>query len=133
VDKINKSKEEWQKELTPEQYEVMFEHETERPFVGKYYLENSTGIYHCGACGNPLFKSDAKFDSGCGWPSFFEPISKDSIEYREDDSFDMMRTEVVCARCGAHLGHVFEDAPEVPTGQRYCINSISLNLEKGEK
>lgn len=133
MEKINKSKEEWEKELTPEQFNVMFEHGAERPFMGKYYLEKSTGLYHCGACGNPLFKSDAKFDSFCGWPSFFEPVSKEAVELKEDTSFDMFRTEVLCGRCGAHLGHVFEDAPETPTGQRYCINSIALNLEKKDK
>lgn len=132
MDRINKSKEQWRKELSPEQFEIMFEHGTEQPFLGKYYLEKSTGVYHCGACGNPLFKSDAKFDSGCGWPAFYEPISDEAVEYKEDVSHGMMRTEVRCAKCGAHLGHVFEDSPRVPTGQRFCINSISLNLKKGE-
>lgn len=125
-----KKKEEWKKELTPEQYKVMFEHGTEVPFSGKYYLSNDTGIYHCGACDNPLFKSDAKFDSGCGWPSFFKPVSKKAVKYKKDISHGMRRVEVICSQCGAHLGHVFPDAPKTPTGQRYCINSLALDLKK---
>lgn len=131
--KIIRLKEEWKKELTPEQYQVMFENGTEAPFSGKYYLSKETGTYHCAACDNPLFSSDAKFESGCGWPSFFEPISKESVEYVVDTSHGMNRTEVTCFRCGAHLGHVFPDAPGTPTGQRYCINSVALDLEKNKE
>lgn len=130
MDKIIRTKEEWKKQLSPEAYEVMFEGKTEAPFSGQYYLAKDTGIYHCAACNSPLFASGSKFDSGCGWPSFFEPVTPDAVEYRLDTSHGMNRTEVSCARCGAHLGHIFPDAPDTPTGQRFCINSVSLDLEK---
>ncbi len=126
--KVTKSDEEWRGELTPEQYEVLRRQGTEPPFTGKYVHSKEDGIYRCGACGNELFSSDTKFDSGTGWPSFYEPWASDRVELRTDRSHGMTRTEVVCARCSSHLGHVFEDGPE-PTGQRYCINSISLDLD----
>ena len=127
-EKIVKTDKEWRKELTPEQYRVMREKGTERPFSGEYETLYEDGIYKCGACGNPLFESETKFDAGCGWPSFYAPIEGKRVEEHRDVSLGMMRTEVVCSRCGAHLGHVFEDGPE-PTGLRYCMNSISLKFE----
>lgn len=128
--KIIREVTEWQKRLSPEQYRVLFEKGTEAPFSGQYIYSKDTGIYHCGACGNPLFSSESKFDSGCGWPSFFEPVSDTAVEYREDTSHGMHRVEVSCWKCGGHLGHVFPDAPGTPTGQRYCINSVAIDLEK---
>lgn len=127
-DKIVKSEEEWKKELTPEQYRVLREKGTERAFTGKYYQNHEDGIYYCAACDNPLFTSKTKFESGSGWPSFYEPIPG-GIESETDNSFGMARTEVHCARCGGHLGHVFDDGPN-PTGLRYCINSVSLDFKK---
>lgn len=124
--KVSKKKD-WKEILTPEQYHVMFEKGTERPFSGKYYLSKETGVYHCGACKNPLFTSKAKYDTGCGWPSFFEPVSKNALEFRTDNSSGIRRTEVICGKCGAHLGHVFPDGPK-PTRQRYCINSVALRF-----
>lgn len=126
-DKVEKSKEEWKEELSPEVFHIMREKGTERPFSGKYYKFDEEGVYVCAACGNALFKSDTKFNSGSGWPSFYAPYSKERIETKEDLSGGMERTEVLCARCGGHLGHVFEDGPD-PTGLRYCINSMVLDF-----
>ena len=129
MEKIDKSDEEWRKQLTPEQYRVMREKGTERPFTGDYYKTHDKGMYLCAACGNPLFSSDTKFDSGTGWPSFYQPLTSESVRTEEDGSMFMKRTEVLCSRCDAHLGHVFDDGPQ-PTGDRYCMNSVSLKLEK---
>jgi len=129
---VQKSEEEWKKSLTDEQYHVLREKGTERPFSGELYYLDADGIYKCAACKNPLFRSDTKFDAGCGWPSFYEPVSDTSIIEQRDLSHGMVRTEVLCAKCGSHLGHVFEDAPDQPTGLRYCINSISLDFDKKE-
>ena len=128
-DKITKSDEEWKKSLTDEQFYVTRKKGTERPFSGEYYKLDEDGIYNCICCGNPLFKSDSKFDSGCGWPSYTEPISKEAVVYEEDRTYGMIRTEVRCGKCDAHLGHVFDDGPG-PDGARFCINSVSLNFDK---
>jgi peptide-methionine (R)-S-oxide reductase len=127
-DKINKSEEEWKKELTPEQYQVCRLKGTERPFTGQYYKTKDPGVYKCVACGNELFDSDTKFESGTGWPSFYKPLDQGNVETEEDTTYGMRRTEVTCSKCGAHLGHVFPDGPR-PTGLRYCINSIALKLD----
>jgi peptide-methionine (R)-S-oxide reductase len=127
--KISKSDQEWKQSLTEEQYKIARKKGTERPFTGKYYTCSKKGTYLCSCCGNPLFSSDTKYDSGSGWPSYYEPMSKQSIDTRFDGSFGMRRVEVTCKKCDAHLGHVFEDGPD-PTGLRYCINSISLNLKE---
>jgi peptide-methionine (R)-S-oxide reductase len=127
--RIEKSEAEWRRELTPQQYRVLREHGTEPPFTGKYWNEHSAGVYRCAACGNPLFDSTTKFESGTGWPSFYEPIEGGRVDTEVDRSLFMARTEVHCARCGGHLGHVFEDGPQ-PTGLRYCINSASLKLDE---
>lgn len=127
-----KTDQEWKEILTPFQFEVLRKGATERAFTGEYYDTKDTGTYYCAACGDLLFRSDTKFDSGCGWPSFFEPEHEGSIVYKEDRSFGMIRTEVLCGGCGGHLGHVFNDGPP-PTGLRYCINSASLEFEKKPK
>ncbi|HSE29058.1 MAG TPA: peptide-methionine (R)-S-oxide reductase MsrB [Candidatus Saccharimonadales bacterium] len=119
---------EWRKILTPEQYKVLREKGTELPFTGKYETENGVGRYVCAACGADLFKSDWKFDANCGWPSFYD-AKPGAVDFTEDESHGMSRTEVTCANCGSHLGHIFNDAPDQPTGQRYCINSVSLDFK----
>ena len=129
--KLNKSDSEWREELPAERYHVLREAGTEPPFTGAYTYSKADGMYRCGACGNELFSSESKFDSGTGWPSFTEPAVADAVELREDRSLFMRRTEVVCARCGSHLGHVFDDGPG-PNGQRFCINSLALDLDEGD-
>lgn len=131
VEKITKTEEEWRAQLTEEQFYVTRKHGTERAFTGEYDRCKDDGVYKCICCGHPLFDSDHKFDSGTGWPSFFQPLDEDAVETQTDRSLLMSRTEVHCARCDAHLGHVFPDGPR-PTGQRYCMNSASLKLEPKE-
>jgi peptide-methionine (R)-S-oxide reductase len=127
TEKVAKTDQEWREQLTPEQYRVVRLKGTERPFSGEYYKTQDKGVYRCVACGSPLFGSEAKYDSGSGWPSFWAPVDEDAVRYEEDSSLGMRRTEVMCAACDAHLGHVFEDGPR-PTGKRYCVNSVSLHL-----
>lgn len=129
VEKVIKTDAEWRKELTPEQYKVLREHGTERPFTGKYVHAKEAGTYACAACGLPLFTSETKFESGTGWPSFWDVVNEGNVELKSDGAFGMRRTEVLCRRCGSHLGHLFDDGPRDTTGLRYCINSASLNLE----
>ena len=128
MDKINKSEEEWRAELTPEQFRVLRQHDTERAFAGELNDHKGDGMYLCAGCGEELFKSDDKFDSGSGWPSFTRPSDEEQVETHTDTTHGMVRTEVHCRRCGGHLGHVFPDGP-APTGQRYCINSVSLSFK----
>ena len=129
--KVVKSEEEWKKELTPEQYTVCRMKGTERPFTGEYYKTKTEGMYTCSCCGAELFDSNTKYESGSGWPSFYEPAKEENVEEATDRSHGMSRTEVICKSCGAHLGHVFPDGPK-PTGLRYCINSVSLKLKPKE-
>ena len=132
VEKIVKTDEEWRAQLSSESYEVARRHGTERPFTGEYNDCKDTGTYVCVCCGHPLFSSETKFDSGTGWPSFYSPLTKESVETQADGSLFMTRTEVHCARCDGHLGHVFPDGP-MPTGQRYCMNSVSLELKHDDE
>lgn len=129
TEKISKSEEQWRKELTPEQYHILREKGTERAFTGEYAHTKNPGVYRCAACGQELFDSDTKYDSGSGWPSFYKPMDPANVELHDDSSFGMRRTEVICSKCESHLGHVFPDGPK-PTGMRYCINSASLKHEE---
>ncbi len=129
MSKISKNEEDWKKELNEEEYHVLREKGTEKPWTGALLENKEKGIYECAACGNALYSSSTKFDSGSGWPSFYDPISKDAVEFEVDKTFGMIRTEVKCANCGSHLGHVFPDGPE-PSGQRYCMNSVAMKFKK---
>jgi len=129
---VEKTKDEWRAELTPEQFRITREHGTERPWSHLYNTEKRDGVYHCVSCGTPLFTSDTKFESGSGWPSFFKPIDDKAVGETADKSLFMTRTEVHCANCGAHLGHVFPDGPQ-PTGQRYCMNGVALDFHPSAK
>jgi peptide-methionine (R)-S-oxide reductase len=128
TNKVQKTDSEWREELTPEQYEVLRRQGTEPPFTGKYWNVKDDGMYHCAGCGAPLFSADTKFESGTGWPSFYEPATAEAVELETDTSHGMIRAEVRCASCGGHLGHVFDDGPN-PTGLRYCMNSSALDLQ----
>lgn len=132
TDQVNLQNEEWKKLLSPEVYSIAREKGTERPYTSKFENYYEIGIYYCAVCGNPLFKSDTKFDSGCGWPSFYEPISKSTIIFTPDNTYGMSRTETQCGRCKSHLGHVFNDGPP-PTGLRYCINGVVLDFDKAKE
>ncbi|WP_159798400.1 peptide-methionine (R)-S-oxide reductase MsrB [Puerhibacterium puerhi] len=129
---VTKTEDQWRVELNPQEFAVLRQAATERPWTGELLGEHRTGVYRCRACGNELFRSDTKFEAHCGWPSFYSPLAGDRVELLEDRSHGMVRTEVRCARCGSHLGHVFDDAPQTPTGDRYCMNSISLTFEPAE-
>lgn len=129
MERINKSEEEWKKELTDEEFHILREKGTERPWTGALLENKDKGIYECAACGNPLYSSETKYDSGSGWPSFYDPISANAVDFEKDKSFGMIRTEVKCAKCGSHLGHIFPDGPQ-PSGQRYCMNSGALRFKK---
>lgn len=130
--KVVKSEQEWRDVLTPEQFSICREKGTERAFTGKYYQHKESGVYHCICCNAPLFTSDSKYDSGCGWPSFYEPVSDTAITESRDTSYGMERVEITCSACDAHLGHVFPDGPE-PTGLRYCVNSVSIDFDKADE
>lgn len=132
AEKLKKTEEEWRQELTPEQYHILREKGTEQAFTGEYSHTKTPGTYKCAACGQELFSSDTKYDSGSGWPSFYQPMDKGSVDEHEDNSYGMRRVEVTCSRCGSHLGHVFPDGPR-PTGMRFCINSASLKLDAKNK
>ncbi len=129
---VAKSEEQWREQLSREEYQVLRQAGTERPWSGEYNETHTEGVYSCRACDAELFRSDAKFDSHCGWPSFYAPSDKDNVELIEDRTMGMLRVEVRCASCGSHLGHVFDDAPQTPTGDRYCMNSVSLKLQPKE-
>jgi peptide-methionine (R)-S-oxide reductase len=130
---VEKSDQEWREQLSPDEYAVLRQAGTERAFTGEYTDTKTVGVYRCRACNAELFTSETKFDSHCGWPSFYTPLAEDRVEYLEDTSYGMKRIEVRCRNCGSHLGHVFDDGYGTPTGQRYCINSISLTLEPAEQ
>jgi peptide-methionine (R)-S-oxide reductase len=132
MDRVKRADNEWKEQLPPDRYQVLRLKGTERAFTGKLLHNDEKGVYVCAGCGVELFRSDDKYDSGSGWPSFFSPISEDRVEERKDDSHGTERTEIVCARCGGHLGHVFDDGPK-PTGRRYCVNSLSLDFDKMSK
>jgi peptide-methionine (R)-S-oxide reductase len=129
---VQKTDEQWRAELTPEEYAVLRQAGTERPWTGEYNETKTVGVYSCRACDADLFESETKFDSHCGWPSFYAPKESDAVVLREDSTLGMTRVEVLCSSCGSHLGHVFEDAPQTPTGDRFCMNSVSLRLKPAE-